>query len=232
MAPPAVPARSCSRAGIVRPSMSIETFLQRLRVELPARHQGHLVGTESQEGAGHLVGGESLARGSITTSRTSRICSSARRGPRWNGTRSPRSDSPLRTGLPLRRSSSSSSTCSTPTLASTTPTCSSFWTRTWAASPGGGEGRAWARSIRSLSSRFEAAVTKIFEQGIESNAFSGAVPAPMLTRAVIGMVDETRRWWRPKDGRSIEELARFFSTILLDGIRPRGAMASGKGGDG
>ena len=83
----------------------------------------------------------------------------------------------------------------------------------------GPEGREWARSIRGLSDRFEAAVNRIFEEGIAAGDFSADVPATMLTRAVIGMVDETRRWYRPEEGHTAETIAGFFSKMLLDGIR-------------
>lgn len=85
----------------------------------------------------------------------------------------------------------------------------------------GSEGRRWARSIQALSDRFQTAVTGIFQAGIDSGDFSAAIPAPMLTRAVIGMVDETRRWYRPGQEHSAEEIAGFYASILLDGIRSR-----------
>ena len=85
----------------------------------------------------------------------------------------------------------------------------------------GAEGRSWARSVRALSDRFQDAVTTIFEQGIEAGEFASVVPPPILTQAVIGMMNETRRWFRPGKGHSAEEIAGFFSNTLIHGIRRR-----------
>ena len=58
-----------------------------------------------------------------------------------------------------------------------------------------------------MSDRFESAVNQIFEEGIASGDFSASVPASILTQAMIGMANETRRWFRPGRGHSGEEIA-------------------------
>jgi AcrR family transcriptional regulator len=85
----------------------------------------------------------------------------------------------------------------------------------------GAEGRRWARSVRTLSDRFQDAVTRIFEQGIRAGEFETDVPAPVLTQAVIGMLDGTRRWYRPGDSLSADEIARHFTRTLVRGIGRR-----------
>ena len=85
----------------------------------------------------------------------------------------------------------------------------------------GAEGRRWARSVRALSDRFQDAVTRIFEQGIEAGEFESEVPPEVLTQAVIGMLDGTRRWFRPGGARSADEVARYFTHTMIHGIRRR-----------
>jgi AcrR family transcriptional regulator len=85
----------------------------------------------------------------------------------------------------------------------------------------GAKGKRWARSVRALSDRYEAAVTQIFEQGVRDGDFAPLVPPSILTQAVIGMANWTRRWFRPGTAHSAEEIAGFFAETLLNGVRRR-----------
>lgn len=84
----------------------------------------------------------------------------------------------------------------------------------------GEEGRRWGRSVRALSDRFQAAVDRIFEEAIRTGQFTTDVPPEILTQMVIGMVCETRRWFRPGGKHSADTIARYFSETLLRGLRP------------
>jgi hypothetical protein len=70
-----------------------------------------------------------------------------------------------------------------------------------------------------MSDRFEAAVTKVFADGIESGVFASAVPPVLLTKALLGMVNWTYRWYRRDGSLSAEQVALLFSDLVLNGVR-------------
>lgn len=79
----------------------------------------------------------------------------------------------------------------------------------------------WSRTVRALARRFEDAVTAVFDEGVASGAFATGTPPALLTKALIGMVNWTQRWYRPDGPVPAPELARMFGGLLLDGVRPR-----------
>lgn len=81
-----------------------------------------------------------------------------------------------------------------------------------------GKSDRWARDVNALSRRWEAAVTRIFAEGMEAGAFSTDVPPAILTKAIIGMTNWTSRWFRADGEFTAEQIAEFFSTTVLRGI--------------
>ena len=78
----------------------------------------------------------------------------------------------------------------------------------------------WARAMRRLSERFDAATLAIVEQGIENGSIraSGA-SAQMIAFAIIGMCNWSHRWFRPSGKASGESIGQQFANIILDGLK-------------
>ena len=81
----------------------------------------------------------------------------------------------------------------------------------------------WARTVRALARRYEAAVTRIFEDGTAAGAFASVAPPALLTKALLGMANWSHRWYRPSGPLSHRQIAEAFAAILLDGIAPKRA---------
>ena len=77
----------------------------------------------------------------------------------------------------------------------------------------------WARTVHTMSDRFEAAVARIFADGMEAGAFTSTVPPIVLTKALLGMVNWTYRWYREDGPLTAEQIGQLFSRIVLDGVR-------------
>jgi AcrR family transcriptional regulator len=77
----------------------------------------------------------------------------------------------------------------------------------------------WARDIRGLSERFDAAVRGIIDEGIAAGRIDGSLASPgMIARAVVGMCNWSHRWFRPDGKAGAEEIGRAFAAIVLNGI--------------
>jgi AcrR family transcriptional regulator len=76
----------------------------------------------------------------------------------------------------------------------------------------------WARTMHAVSDRFEAAVAKVFADGMQAGVFSSEVPPVILTKAALGMVNWTYRWYRRDGDLSAAQVAGLFSHIFLRGL--------------
>jgi AcrR family transcriptional regulator len=76
----------------------------------------------------------------------------------------------------------------------------------------------WARELHSLTRRYESAVMAILEDGIARGAFRADAPPHVVTKALIGMVNWTHRWYRSDGPLTAEEIAAVFSGTFLHGI--------------
>lgn len=81
-----------------------------------------------------------------------------------------------------------------------------------------GKGDRWVRTVSALSRRWEAAVTKIFAEGIEAGVFTPDIPPALLTKAIIGMTNWTARWFRADGELTAQQIADLFSRTVLRGI--------------
>lgn len=77
---------------------------------------------------------------------------------------------------------------------------------------------AWAHTVRSLTRRYEAAVTGIVEEGMAAGVFADDAPPHLITKALLGMANWTHRWYRTDGPLEPDEIAGIFSRLLLRGI--------------
>ena len=65
--------------------------------------------------------------------------------------------------------------------------------------------------------RYERALRRIVKDGVARGAFRRC-DATLVTRAILGAVNWTARWYRPEGARSAAEVASAFSDYLLRGL--------------
>jgi len=65
--------------------------------------------------------------------------------------------------------------------------------------------------------RYEATVRRIVAEGVRSRAFAPCDPA-LVTRAVLGALNWTARWYRPDGGQPPAAVADAFATYLVRGL--------------
>ena len=67
--------------------------------------------------------------------------------------------------------------------------------------------------------RYERGIRALIARGSKSGEFASCDPS-LVTRALLGSLNETVRWFRPEGSRSAGEVAREFASYLLRGLRP------------
>jgi hypothetical protein len=65
---------------------------------------------------------------------------------------------------------------------------------------------------------YERAIRAIVEAGVKSREFARC-DAALVTRAMLGAVNWTARWYRPEGPQTSAEIARGLSDYLVKGLR-------------
>jgi AcrR family transcriptional regulator len=77
---------------------------------------------------------------------------------------------------------------------------------------------AWNMKMRSLSKRFDVAIIKIIQDGIDDGSFNTKGNAKLLAAGIIGMCNWSHRWFDPgKFDRN--QIAQVFSDLILEGLK-------------
>ena len=71
--------------------------------------------------------------------------------------------------------------------------------------------------VVSKRDRYERAVRRLVRAGVRSRAFA-ALDATLVTRAILGAVNWTARWYRPSGARAPAAIAAAFSDYLVRGL--------------
>lgn len=66
--------------------------------------------------------------------------------------------------------------------------------------------------------RFEALWRKVIEEGVQLGVF-GYIETAMTARSLLGAMNWTITWYRPKGVLSIEDIADQLANLFLDGLR-------------
>ena len=77
--------------------------------------------------------------------------------------------------------------------------------------------RALRARIVAKRDRYEAAVRRIVADGVHSGAFVPCEPA-LVTRALLGAVNWTARWYRPDGGQPAAVIADAYAAYLVRGL--------------
>ncbi|MCU1655006.1 MAG: putative TetR-type transcriptional regulator [Pseudonocardia sp.] len=76
----------------------------------------------------------------------------------------------------------------------------------------------WAHHLVSMVREIQANVLGIFEQGCRDGELRTDIPIDIMANALLGMVNWTHRWYRPRDPYPGDEVGDSFATLLLDGL--------------
>ena len=76
------------------------------------------------------------------------------------------------------------------------------------------------KEIVGMRDRYETLVRGIIRNGKESGVFRN-VSEKMAGFALLGMLNWIVRWYSPSGGKSIEDIARLWADIFLNGIKER-----------
>jgi AcrR family transcriptional regulator len=77
---------------------------------------------------------------------------------------------------------------------------------------------AWSKNMESLGKRFDEAVVKIIQAGLDDGSFRTKANARLLAAGIIGMCNWSHRWFDP--GRKLDgsQIAAAFSDMVVDGL--------------
>jgi AcrR family transcriptional regulator len=68
---------------------------------------------------------------------------------------------------------------------------------------------------------YEAFVRRIIQQGQQDGTLRADLDEKIVTFGLFGMCNWAYRWLDPSGSLNIEQIAQIFSTLLLDGLKPR-----------
>jgi TetR/AcrR family transcriptional regulator, cholesterol catabolism regulator len=65
---------------------------------------------------------------------------------------------------------------------------------------------------------YESVVVRIVEKGIRSGEFKPLEDPRIIAFAIFGLTTHAQNWWRPNDPMTAEQLADFYTELLLNGL--------------
>jgi len=68
---------------------------------------------------------------------------------------------------------------------------------------------------------YERAIRSLVTRGVKRGEFASC-DAALVTRAMLGAVNWTARWYRPDGAQSVADIAESLSTYLVRGLAARG----------
>ncbi|MDB5970072.1 MAG: transcriptional regulator, TetR family [Hydrocarboniphaga sp.] len=75
-----------------------------------------------------------------------------------------------------------------------------------------------ARQLNQASLDCETQFLTILEQGVAEGVFRDDIPLTMVANGAFGMLNWTHRWFKPGKRHTAEDVARYFSLLLLRGV--------------
>jgi AcrR family transcriptional regulator len=81
----------------------------------------------------------------------------------------------------------------------------------------GDDRRAEVMAMRNTMHRY---LRGIIEQGIAGGEFDGGTDPGVATNSIFELLNSTVRWFRPTGRLSYDDLAHFYKTFVLGGLRP------------
>ena len=79
----------------------------------------------------------------------------------------------------------------------------------------------WSEEMVQLVRRFDNAVRKIIQQGMDDGLFASDGDARLIANGIIGICNWSYRWFNPERGDDGAAVGRIFGNLVLDGLRAR-----------
>jgi hypothetical protein len=76
----------------------------------------------------------------------------------------------------------------------------------------------WSATMRRLDKRFDDAVIKIIQTGLDDGSFATQGDARLTAIGIIGMCNWSHRWFDPSRGIDGAKVATVFSDLVLSGL--------------
>ena len=90
------------------------------------------------------------------------------------------------------------------------------------------ERQGWAAELRSVNRRYEAAVQRIVQEGVDDGSLRPVLDAKVVAFGLMGMVSWTHRWFNPEhSGVGASEIGEEHAAMLLDGLVARSEAGPG-----
>ncbi|HXP41493.1 MAG TPA: TetR/AcrR family transcriptional regulator [Candidatus Acidoferrales bacterium] len=80
---------------------------------------------------------------------------------------------------------------------------------------------AWSATMRRLDKRFDDAIIKIIQTGVDAGSFTIRGDARLAAVGIIGMCNWSHRWFDPNRGHDGAMIAATFSDLVLKGMISR-----------
>jgi AcrR family transcriptional regulator len=77
----------------------------------------------------------------------------------------------------------------------------------------------WARAMTSRTRSFEKIVRSFIEDGIAAKEFRRDISPAVAANGLFGMLNWTHRWFKPGREADANQVAEWFSSLFLDGMR-------------
>ncbi len=78
----------------------------------------------------------------------------------------------------------------------------------------------WKKKILKLRKNYEAILRNVIEEGQKSGAIRKDISPKIIALAIFGMVNWVFHWFSPQKEFSPQEIARMFSQMIMEGLRP------------
>jgi len=73
--------------------------------------------------------------------------------------------------------------------------------------------------IRALARRYDDLIESTLTEGVETGEFAADTDKRIVIKAIVGMCNGTYTWFQSNGRYPIEEIARIFAHLIVDGIR-------------
>lgn len=81
-----------------------------------------------------------------------------------------------------------------------------------------GEADEWAKEMKSLGQRYDAAMIRIVEAGLADGSLRSPLPPKALAYSIIGMLSWSSRWFQPDGAMSGAEIGAGLADLVLSGL--------------
>jgi TetR/AcrR family transcriptional regulator, cholesterol catabolism regulator len=76
----------------------------------------------------------------------------------------------------------------------------------------------YSEKINEKRDQFKQIIFQVIREGIEAGEFRSELPVEITGMSIIGMVNWTYKWYKPNGPKTIEEIAKIFTDLILHSL--------------